>query len=246
MANESSSKLDELLDALAEEIGESRDKGRNVALKMIDRGDGLASVTDTFKKKYLGKRTAEAAGKATELEAENKRLTDLVAEKDQEIKELQSKEPNWERRLKDLEAKYQKKIEEAESKVLDERKASLDDRVKAEQQKFQQALRIGLPGGVDEDYGVLLPAQYNSHFVKDPESRTVKVLELGETESYYDPAEGDPAEQLARDVLARIPPKVRIVGEPEAGGGVGSQSAIGKQAAAVMAAKRQDPLYGGF
>lgn len=218
MPQDTATKLDELLDALGEYAGDSKERQREVGLKLLDR-EVTKPIGEVLLKKGLGKRTAEVTGKAAELEEENKRLTDELAEARTQIKELESKEPNWQRRLEDNDRKWQAKLDAATTQTLEERRASLRDKVGIERQKFVAGLRIGQEGGVDEDYGVLLPAQYAAHFVPDEETRSVKVLELGETNSYYDPAEGDPAEQLARDVLAKLPPKVRIMGDPNPGGG---------------------------
>lgn len=211
-------KLDELLTPLVEYMGESKDKAREIALKMLD-SDDTKPIAEVLLKKGLGKRTAEASGRAAELEEENKRLKDEMAERDRTIAELQSKEPNWQRRLEDNDRKWQTKLEAAEAKVTEERAVSLADKLNIEREKFKQALRIGQAGGVDELVGRYLPAEYRDQFVPDPETRTVKVREIGEKDAFYDPAEGDPAEQLARDVISKLDPKARIVGDPEPGGG---------------------------
>lgn len=242
---DTASKLDDLLDQLASIAGDSKDKQREIALKLLDK-DETKGIGEVLLKKGLSKRAADVAGKSGELEAEAKRLADELAEAKQTIRELEAKEPNWQRRLEDESKKWEKKLEDALQKVSEERNISLADKVNIERQKFNQALRVGQPGGVDEIVGKYLPAEYRDNFVPDPETRTVKVRELGEKDSFYDPAEGDPAEQLARDVISKLDPKARIVGDPEPGGGVQGGRAVDKQAAAVMAAKRQDPLYSGF
>ncbi len=244
MADEPS-KLDDLLEQLASIAGDSKEKQRAIALKLLD-SEGTKAIGEVLLKKGLSKRAADATGKASELEAEAKRLADELAEAKAQIKELEAKEPNWNRRLESEQQKWERKLAEAEAKVNEERSISLADKVNIERQKFNQALRVGQPGGVDELVGKYLPAEYRDSFVPDPETRSVKVRELGETDSYYDPAEGDPAEQLARDVIAKLDPKARIVGDPEPGGGVNGGRVIDKQAAAVIAAKRRDPLYSGF
>jgi hypothetical protein len=246
MATDTASKLDELLDSLAEYAGDSKDKKREVALKLLDNA-ATKEIAEVIYRKGLSKRKADDSGTVTELETQLKQAKDELAEKAQQIRELEAKEPNWDRRLKDEAAKWQKRVDDAEGKVLAERQQSLDDMVSMSRQKFQAALRLGQEGGVDEHYGALLPAYYADRFRKDPENRTVRVLEIGETDSYYDPAEGDPAEQLARDAIAKVPPKDRIMGAPEGGGGTGSGGApVSKAMAALVAEKRRDPLYGAF
>jgi len=239
------SKLDDLLNALAEYAGDSKEKQREVGLKLLDK-DETKPIGEVLLKKGLSKRAADVAGEAGELKNENKRLADELAEAKAQIKELESKEPNWQRRLEDNDKKWQQKLDAAESKIIEERSVSLADKLNIEREKFRQALGIGQPGGVVDLVGRYLPAEYRDQFVTDPATRTIKVREIGEKDSYYDPADGDPAEQLAKDVLSKLEPSARIAGDPEGGGGVGGGRVVDKQAAAVMAAKRQDPLYSGF
>lgn len=245
MPTETASKLDELLDALAELAGDSKEKKREVALKLLDH-ETTKDIGEVLLQRGMKKRTADATGKASELETEVKELKDQLAESRQQIKDLEGKEPNWQRRLEDNDRKWQAKLDAAESKVSAERKTRIGDKVEIERARFKSALRLGQEGGVDEDFGELLPSRYADRFVPDEESGTVKVLEVGEKDSYYDPAEGEPAEQLARDVLAKLPPKARIMGAPEGGGGTGNGGPVNKAMAALVAAKRQDPLYGAF
>jgi hypothetical protein len=211
-------RLDELLGDIAAYAGADKDKARAFALKLIDT-EGTKAIGEVLLKKGLGKRTAEASEKVTELSDALKATKDELAEKDKQIKELEGKEPNWQRRLEDNDRKWQAKVAEAEGKVSEERRLSLSDKVEIERQKFRGALRLGQEGGVDEDFGELLPSKYADRFVPDVEARTVKILEIGERDSYYDPADGEPAEQLARDVIAKLPPKARIMGSPDGGGG---------------------------
>ena len=218
MANESASKLEELLDALAEYAGDSKEKAREVGLKLLDR-DGTKPIGEVIYKKGLTKRTADVSGKASELEDENKRLIDELADAKRQVKELESKEPNWQRRLEDNDRKWQAKLDAATNQTLEERRASLADKLNLERDKFKQALRIGQPGGVHELVGRYLPAEYRDQFVMDPETRSIKVREVGESDQFYDPAEGDPAEQLARDVISKLEPSARIMGDPNPGGG---------------------------
>jgi hypothetical protein len=243
MPTDTATKLDELLDALAEYAGDNKVLQREIGLKLLDK-EGTKPIGQVIYQKGLGKRTAAESGTVTELQAELKAAKDELAEAKTQIKELEAKEPNWDRRLKDEAAKWQKRVDEAEGKVLAERQQSLDDMVSMARQKFQAALRLGQEGGVDEHYGALLPSHYADRFVKDPESRTVRVLEIGEKDSYYDPAEGEPAEQLARDVMAKVPPKERIMGAPEGGGGTqNSGGGISKGTAALINEKAQSGLY---
>lgn len=244
MATDTASKLEELLDAIGEYVGDSKDKAREAALKLLDR-ESTKSIGEVLFKKGLGQRTAAAAPRVTELEATVKELRDDIAEKNQQITELQSKEPNWQRRIEDNDRKWQQKLEAEQARVLEERRQSLSDKVAIERQKFLAALRLGQEGGVDEDYGRFLPANYADRFVADPESRTVKVLEIGEKTSYYDPSEGEPAEQLARDVIAKLPPKARIVGTPSGGGGTqgGANGVIDKATAQVVEQKARTGAY---
>lgn len=237
-------KLDELLAGLAEYAGESKDKVREVALKLLDK-DETKAIGEVLLKKGLGKRTAEATGKASELEVQLKETRDELAEARNQIKELEAKEPNWTRRIEDNNQSWQKKLDTAEQKAREERKIRVADKVSLERKRFEAALRIGQEGGVEAEYGALLPAQYTGNFAPDEDSNTVKVRELGEQDSYYDAAEGEPSEQLARDVLAKVPPKYRILGDPVPGGGAQGGRPIDKAMSATIAAKRNDPLYGG-
>lgn len=237
------SKLDDLLDALAEYAGDSKEKQREVGLKLLDK-DGTKAIGEVLLKKGLSKRAADATGKASELEGQLKELRDENAELKQQNAELQAKEPNWNRRLEEEAKKWQGKLDQAEARVTEERQRSLTDQVGIARQKFQAALRIGQEGGVDEDFGRFIPAEYQDRFVPDPETRTVKVLEIGEKDSFYDPAEGEPAEQLARDVIAKLPPKARIMGSPEGGGGVqNGNGGLSKSAAAIRKQKESSSLY---
>lgn len=243
MTTDAPGELDELLDALAEYAGDSKDKQREVALKILDR-DGVKPIGQILLQKGIGKRTGEVAGKAAELESQVKELKDAIAERDEQIRELQSSEPNWQRRIQENDRKWQQKLDVAEAKVTEERHSSLNDKVGIERQKFVGALRIGQEGGVDEDFGQLLPAKYADRFVPDPESRTVRILELGESKSFYDPADGEPAEQLARDVIAKLPPKARIMGNPEGGGGTqGGTGTIDKATRQIVDQKARTENY---
>ena len=211
-------KLDELLDGLAQYAGESKDKKREVALKLLDN-EATKEIGEVLLKKGLGKRTAEATGRVTELEGQVTELKDNLAEARSQIRDLESKEPNWQRRLEENDRRWKEKLDAAEAKVNEERSTSLQDKVGLERGKFRSALKLGQEGGVDPDFGELLPSKYADRFVPDPETRTVRVLEIGEKDSYYDPADGEPAEQLARDVIAKLPAKARIMGSPDGGGG---------------------------
>jgi len=235
-------RLDELLGEIAEYAGDDKDKARAFALKLLDT-EGTKAIGDVLLKKGLGKRTAEASERVTELETALKAARDDIAEKAAQIKELEGKEPNWQRRLEDNDRKWQAKVDAAESKVNEERNTSLADKVGIERAKFNAALRIGQAGGVTQEVGVFLPANFADRFVPDPASRTVKVLEIGEKDAYYDPAEGEPAEQLARDVIAKLAPGSRIVGEPEGGGGTQGGGTMDKATQAIASAKQRDPLY---
>lgn len=244
MPSTTASTLDELLEGLAGYAGDSKDKKREVALKLLDN-EATKEIGEVLLKKGLGKRTAEATGQVAELQTELKAAKDELAEARTQIKELEAKEPNWERRIQDEAKKWQGKLDAAAAQVSEERRSGLQEKRGTERQKFVAALRIGQEGGVEEGYGALLPAQYDAQFVPDEESRTVKVREIGEKDAFYDPAEGEPAEQLARDVLAKVPPKYRIMGDPNPGGGTQGGRPIDKAMASVVAAKRNDPLYGG-
>lgn len=235
-------RLDELLGSLAEYVGDSKDKAREVGLKLIDT-DGTKAIGEVLLKKGLGKRTAEASEKVTELEVALKAAKDDLAEKAQQIKELEGKEPNWQRRLEDNDRKWQQKLDAAESKVTEERSISLTDKVGIERSKFMAALRVGQAGGVTQEVGVYLPANFADRFVPDAATRTVKVLEIGERDAYYDPADGEPAEQLARDVIAKLAPGSRIMGDPDNGGGTQGGGTLDKATQAIASHKRRDPLY---
>ena len=218
-------RLDELLGQLAEYVGDSKDKAREVALKILDK-DETKPVGEVLLKKGLGQRTAAAQDKATEVEARLTKLKDELEEKtqritelDTELAELRGKEPNWQRRIEEAERKWQTKVDEAKKEADAERSARLSDAVTVERGKFLAALRLGQDGGVEREFGQMLPTHYADHFVPDAQTRTVKVRELGESNTFYDPAEGEPAEQLARDVIAKLPPKFQIVGDPTPGGG---------------------------
>lgn len=243
MATDTASKLDELLGAVAEYAGDSKDKQREVALKLLDN-EATKAIGEVLLKKGLSKRTADATAQTSELEAHLTEVKDELAQTRQQIRDLESKQPNWERLREETDRKWQKKLDEAETKVTEERRTSLTDKVGIERGKFIQALRVGQPGGVTKLVGDLIPSHYADRFVPDPESRTVKVLEIGEKDSYYDPAEGEPAEQLARDVIAKLEPAARIVGDPEPGGGTQSGgSAMDKATRQIADQKRRDPLY---
>ena len=244
-------RLDELLGQLAEYVGDSKDKAREAALKILDT-DETKPIGEVLLKKGLGQRTAAAQEKATEVAAQVTKLKDELAEKEQaitdlrtEAEELRSKEPNWQRRTEELERKWQAKLDAAVKETEAERAGRLADTVAIERGKFLAALRLGQDGGVEKDFGQMLPQHYADHFVPDPTSRTVKIRELGEANAFYDPAEGEPAEQLARDVIAKLPPKYQIVGTPDAGGGTrgGGTKPVTVSTEQVAEQKRRDPLY---
>lgn len=242
MPTDTATKLDELLSSLAEYAGDSKEKQREVALRLLDK-DETKPIGEVLLKKGIGKRTAEATGKVADLETALIEAKDQLAEARQQIKDLEGKEPNWQRRLEDNDRKWQAKLDAAEAKVTEERHTSLQDKIGIERAKFYAALRVGQEGGVDPDFGPLIPDKYRDRFVPDPESRTVKVLEIGEKDSYYDPAEGEPSEQLARDVIAKLPPKARIMGSPDGGGGTQGGGKMDKATAQVRDSKARSGLY---
>src|SRR5690349_15234836 len=100
MATDASASVDDLLDMIAEQIGDSKDKAREFALKLIGR-DNLKAVSDPILKKGRTARTADAESKASEYAAQLKELKDENAELKSQMQELQAKEPNWNRRLEE-------------------------------------------------------------------------------------------------------------------------------------------------
>src|SRR5436190_21967939 len=120
-------RLDELLSGLAEYVGDSKDKAREVALKILDK-DETKPVGEVLLKKGLGQRTAAAEGKTAEVLAEMTKLKDELEERNQsvadltaEVAELRNKEPNWQRRIEEAERKWQSKLTDAQQETQAER-----------------------------------------------------------------------------------------------------------------------------
>ena len=128
MATDTASKLDELLDGLAGYAGDSKDKKREVALKLLDN-EATKEIAEVIYRKGLSKRKADDSGTVTELETQLTTTKDELAEANKKIRELESKQPNWERMREEADRKWQAKLEAAEAKVTEERHASLSDKV---------------------------------------------------------------------------------------------------------------------
>jgi hypothetical protein len=248
-----STRLDELLGNIADLIGDNPQTAREFALRMQDH-DGTKPVAEVLFKRGLSKRTVGEAARITELEDEVKTLksaldqestkfSDELAAAKAEVTELRSKEPNWERRVQETERRWQKKLDEATNETLAERRARINDLIEIEKQKFLGALGLGREGGVEAEWGRdVLPHRYADRFVASEDGKSVRVLEIGDTAA-YDPQDGEPAVQLARDVLAKVPPKYRIMGTAEPGGGVSGGTGLDKGTAAVMEQKARTGLY---
>lgn len=237
---------DELLAAIAEHVGDDEAKAKQFAINMAAKAapDGARAVAQVTYNRGLSKRTTEVAGKAGELQAALTKATDELEAKNAELIELRSNVPNWQRQREELDRKWQAKLDAAEQKAAEIKQARLLDKVEIERGKFVAALRIGQDGGVDKDYGELLPPYYVGQFVADQDSQTVKIRELGESNAFYDPADGEPAEQLARDVIAKLPPKVKILGTPEGGGGTqNGTGTVDKATAHMIENKQSNPMY---
>lgn len=248
------SRVEEVLSTLAELVGEDQAAARAVALKLADV-EGTKAIAQVLINRGLSKRTGAEAAKVAELEAELAKAKDdyeaevtkandeLAAAK-AELTELRSKEPNWQRRVEETEKRWQRKLDEAVQETQAERRARINDLIEIEKQKFIGALGLGREGGVEAEWGRdVLPVRYADRFVPSEDGKRVKVLEIGET-TEYDPQDGDPAAQLARDVLAKVPPKYRIMGTPDSGGDVrGGTGGLDKGTAAVLDAKQRTNAY---
>lgn len=236
-------RLVELLAPLEQYAGDSKEKAREVALALLDKAE-TKPIAEVLLKRGLGKRTAAAEEAAVSLQSEITALKDQLAEAKAEAEELRSNQPNWQRRIEEAERKWASKVETAEQRAAAERQARLDERVAIERQRFLAKMRLGQEGGVEEDWGRdVLPARFADRFRPDPESGKVRVLEIGESDTYYDPADGDPVDQLARDAMAQVPAKYRILGDPDGGGGTQGNGKADKALAQVRDTKARTGLY---
>jgi hypothetical protein len=251
------SRLDELLGSIADYVGDAAEnpqKARDLALRMLEN-EATKPVAEVLLRRGLGKRTAVEAEKIEALEAQ---LTQLKAKytdetttlKDEleaakvEANDLRSKEPNWQKRIEETEKRWQKKLDDAQTETAAERRRRLNDQIEIQKQIFIGALGLDREGGVEGEWGRdVLPAKYADRFVPSEDGQTVRVLEIGEKASYYDPSDGEPAVQLARDALAKVPPKYRIMGTPEAAGGVAAGTGLDKGTAAVVETKARTGAY---
>lgn len=207
--------LEELLGGLAEYVGNDKDKAREVALA-IHKKDETQPVAQVLVNRGMSKRTADVSTKVAELEGQITRLKDEVDEKDAEIQQLRSEQPNWGKKLEETEKRYQQRMQETAQQLEAERAARRNDQLAIHRNRFLQKLGPGTQ--VDKEWAeTVLAAKYADRFRLD-EAGNLEVLEVGET-TPYDAAGGDPVDLLVQDVLRTVPGKYRILSQQPAGGG---------------------------
>ncbi len=207
--------LEELLGANAEYVGTDKDKARDLALALLKK-DETQPIAQVLVNRGMGKRTAEAQGKLAELEATVARYKDEIEEKDSEIQQIRSEQPNWGKKLEETERRHREKAESLAKDLETERAARRNDQLGIHRGRFLQKLGPGTQ--VDKEWAeTVLATKYADRFRLD-DGGHLEVLEVGES-TPYDAASGDPVDLLVQDVLRTVPGKYRILGTPAPGGG---------------------------
>ncbi|MBA2627581.1 MAG: hypothetical protein H0U85_06180 [Gemmatimonadales bacterium] len=224
---------------MAEYVADDKDKTRTKELaQALLKKEETNGVAQTLVTRGRARGTQAEGAKVTELEADLQRAKDEMAEMKQENAELRSKEPNWQRRIEEVERKTAEKIKAAEERANVERAARMADRIDTARQRFISAVSPN----VRESYRrEVLPVGFADRFVAGDDG-TVKVLELGKT-TPYDPEDGDPAEQLAHAVLEKVHPDFRLMGVPDAGAGTPANGTVDKAIAQIADQKARTGMY---
>jgi len=222
MATETA-RLDELLNGLAEYAGNDKDKARELALAILKK-DETQPIAQVLVNRGMGKRTAEATGKLAELEATVQRYKDEIAEKDEEIQQIRSEQPNWGKKLEETERRHREKSDGLAKELEGERKARRDDQLAIHRQRF--ITKLGPGTQVDKEWAEEVLAQKYADRFRLDDAGKLEVLEVGET-TPYDAATADAAlDLLVQDVLRTVPGKYRILGTPTPGGGENGRGSL--------------------
>lgn len=209
--------VDELLALLSEYIGEDKDKAREVG-RAILRTDATKPIAEIVKRRGAAETQGavhEARARVTELEGQVALLTEQIEEKDAALANLQGQQPDFARRLRETEEKYQKRVRELEDAVTGEQTGRRNDILSHHRERL---LNLLLPHLADEDYAryTALP-KYQQFLDLTPEGKLiVKEPEEGVP---YDESRGDPLKQLVADAVEAIPSKYRAIPTADAGGG---------------------------
>ncbi|MBA2672028.1 MAG: hypothetical protein H0U67_16790 [Gemmatimonadetes bacterium] len=234
--------LPDILGAIAEYVGDDKDKAREVALA-IHKKDETQPVAQVLVNRGMTKRTADAAAKVATLEAQISGLKSEVEEKDGEIQQLRTEQPNWGKRVEETEKRYQQRLNEAQQHLEAEKKARREDQLAIHRQRFVSKLGPGTQ--VDKEWAeTVLASKYADRLRLDDEGH-LEVLEVGES-TPYDAAGGDPIDLLVQDVLRTVPGKYRILGTPSPGGGTqggGSAEVKPKSKEELAAARKREGTY---
>ena len=209
--------LEEVLGVIAEYIAEDQDKekSKEVAHGML-KNPATQAIAQNLVNRGISKRAAEFQAKLAEVEAQNSRLKDELGEKDEEIQQIRSEQPNWGKRIEETEKRAKEKQTALEKQLEQEREARRNDQLAIHRQRFIQKLGPGTK--VDKEWAEeVLANKYADRIRLDNEGR-LEVLEPGENTA-YDAASGDPIDLLVQDVLKAVPGRYRIMGTPQGGGG---------------------------
>lgn len=209
--------VEELLGLVAEFVGDDKDRARSVG-KAILANDSTKPLADVLKKRGFNEGNAvatKAQARVTELEGQVALLNEQIEEKDSALQQLQSAQPDFARRLRDTEEKYQKRVRELEDTLVGEQQGRREDILANHRERF---LSLLLPHLADEDYAryTALP-KYQQYIDLDNDKKLI-VKEPGEGVP-YDGTKGDPLKQLVADALEEIPSKYRAIPAADAGAG---------------------------
>lgn len=230
--------LEEVLGVVAEFIGDDPDKENAKAFAHgLLKNNATQAAAQNLVNRGMSKRTTEVAGKVADLEAKLARLTDEMAEKDEEITQVRTEQPNWGKRIEETEKRAKEAKAALEKALEDERNARRSDQLAIHRQRFLQ--KLGPGSKVDKEWAEeVLVNKYADRIRFDSEGK-LEVLEPGETTA-YDAASGDPIELLVQDVLKTVPGRYRILGPANPGGG--EQNRGGQQVKAKSQEEVQDSL----
>lgn len=208
---------DDLLARLTEFVGE--DEARATALgKAILRTDALRPIALVLKKRGAAEQQGavhEQKARVGELEAQLALVTEQLEEKDAALQQLQSAQPDFARRMRDVEERYQKRVRELEEANVAEKGKRRGSTL---QHHRDRLLTMLLPHLADEDYAryTALPKYQQFLDLDNDDNLIVKEPDEGVP---YDPAKGDVLKQLVADAIEAIPSKYRAIPQAEGGGG---------------------------
>lgn len=208
--------LDEILAALAAEVGDDKAKAKEIAKALRAKVGPLAQVLIDV---GAGKKKGEVD---KDIERITKERDDAIGERDElttELEELKKKTPNTQEIEAGVTKRFEKKIAEKDAKIA-ELSGSLTGERRATRMT-RLARRLESEHRIDPEWTeTALDAKYSDRLVFG-EDGTAKVLQLGGTEAYDAESEDAAIEKLAADIAKKVPERFVLTGA-DSGGGVGN------------------------